>query len=55
MSRGRSKLNEQDEQVLDDVKRKISTAIALLRENGVRDINIEIELIWHIKKELKGE
>ena len=52
---GRYILNEDDKAILEDVKSKISMAIALLKENGVRDANIEIELLWHVKKELKGE
>lgn len=55
MEKGRYILNEDDKVILDDVKSKISMAIALLKESGVRDANIQIELEWHIKKELKGE
>lgn len=55
MIKARSKLTEDEIQAVEDTKRKITMLIKYLKENGVRDANIEIELVWHIKKELRGE
>lgn len=47
--------DEEDIRVLNKVKNEIVDAIQNLQSRNVRDVNIELELVWHIKKILKGE
>lgn len=52
---GRHLLNEEDKQILDDIKRKLTMGIKELKHRGVRNTNIQIELEWHIKNTLSEE
>lgn len=51
----RHKLDDKDLEILDSCKTQISIHVKHLQDRGVRNANIEIELMWHIKKILKGE
>lgn len=51
--KGRYKLNEDDFKIINKAKEEISYAIEQLVERGVRDVNIHIELVEHIKNCLK--
>lgn len=50
---GRHILNEEDKMILNLTKSFISTVVEKLQERGVRDVNIHIELVEHIKDCLK--
>lgn len=50
---GRHKLDEEDLKIINTTKTLISYAIEQLQERGVRDVNIQIELVEHIKDCLK--
>jgi hypothetical protein len=52
---GRHILEEKDLDILESCKAQLDIHINLLLERDVRPANIEIELMWHIKKLLKGE
>lgn len=52
-SKGHHIPTEVDKYILDMMKTIISQGIKKLRGNGFRGTNIEIELMTHIKKELK--
>jgi hypothetical protein len=52
---GRHRLDEQDKEILNDIKQQMTIAIEKLVERNVRHANIEIELLWHIRDTLKGE
>lgn len=54
MSRGRH-TNDKDNEILESCKVQLDIHIKHLLERGVRPANIEIELMWHIKKLLKPE
>lgn len=49
----RYKKNKEDEKLLEAMKVMLSLGITNLKESGFRGVNIEIELVEHIKKELK--
>ena len=49
----RVKLTEEEQAKLDSLKEAMQEVILELKDNGVRKANIEIELMWHIKKLLK--
>lgn len=55
MKNKRHQLDEEDKEILSKVKNEITYAIEQLQNRNLRNENIEIELIWHIKKTLKGE
>lgn len=46
-------LNEEDKQIMWLMKEAISTGVRHLKEMGLREANIEIELTHHVKEELK--
>lgn len=46
-------LNSEDKVVLDFAKQVLTVSIASLKERNVRDANIEIELVQHIREELR--
>ena len=46
-------LDEADRITMDYMKSAVGVGVRLLCKNGVRAANIEIELMQHIKKELK--
>lgn len=50
---GRAKLTEEEQAQIDSLKEAIDEVVTELKHNGVRKVNIEIELVWHIKKLLK--
>jgi len=51
----RVELTKEEHSSLDEIKDSLTKFIEKMKENGVRSANIEIELIWHIKKVLRGE
>ncbi|MCR4362023.1 hypothetical protein JDW21_19395 [Bacillus subtilis] len=51
----RHTLNEEDLDILNSLKTQLDIHIPQLVERGVRKTNIEIELLFHIKKLLKEE
>ncbi|MER2007152.1 MAG: hypothetical protein ABS939_06830 [Psychrobacillus sp.] len=55
MNNERHILDESDERILNLMKVFITKGVTELQERGVRPANIEIELVWHIKKLLKGD
>lgn len=55
MSKGKHQLDERDLEILESCKTQLTIHAQYLLERGVRPANIEIELVWHIKKLLKGE
>ena len=48
-------MNEEELKILESLKEEIEIHVNNLVERGVRKANIEIELIWHIKKLLTNE
>lgn len=55
MSKGRHVLTEEETAILESTKNEITTTIKTLMGNGVRDVNIALELTTHIKKIVKEE
>jgi hypothetical protein len=55
MHNGKTKLEDKDLEILESCKIQLDIHINHLLERDVRPANIEIELVWHIKKLLKGE
>jgi hypothetical protein len=55
MDNGRHSLNEEDIEILNKGKEEISRTIKILRERGIRLVNIEIELVSHIRESLGEE
>jgi hypothetical protein len=52
---GRHILDKDDNRILWKAMHTLDDCIEELLERGVRPANIEIELMWHIKKLLKGD
>ena len=55
MSGKKYKLDLEDIAILNKAKKEISIAVDLLQQNGIRNVNIEIELVTHVKNSIKGE
>lgn len=55
MSGKKYKLDFEDIAILNKAKKEISIAVDLLQQNGIRNVNIEIELVTHVKNSIKGE
>ena len=53
MSIGRTELNKVEEKMMNRMKKSLTYGIEKLKKRGIRDANIEIQLLWHIRKELK--
>ena len=55
MSNKRHILNDDDKFILTRMKTQLTTAIESLKNRNVRHVNIELELVSHIKKVLSEE
>lgn len=52
---GRDRLNDEDIQILEEIKKSLTESIEKLKGNGLRYANIQIALESHIKKHLKDD
>lgn len=55
MKNNRHVIDNDDRKILDYTKQVLTKSINTLKQRNLREANIEIELMTHIKKILKGE
>lgn len=55
MKNNRHILNSEEKVIIGFAKDALTATVGSLKQRGVREANIEIELMTHIKKILKGE